>query len=84
MKLVLEMKNFLSLTFCQLGYRDTGPLRYNTADLVVCDLLMDHGQILVLHSCFRLFEFLYHFGQLTVLKLRRLVEIILALCDFNL
>ena len=45
---------------------------------------MDHGHILVFHSGFRLFEFLHHFGQLAVLKLSRLVEIILALCDFNL
>ncbi len=78
------MKDFLPLAFRELCDRDAGPLGDNPADLIVRHLLVHHREILVLHAGFRLLEGFLHLGQLAVLELGRLVEVIAALRDRDL
>ena len=37
---ILKAQQLGSLTFCQLGYRNTGPSGNDTSDLIICDSLM--------------------------------------------
>ena len=79
MKFIFQMKDLGTLSFCKFCHRNARPPGNDPGDLILCNTLMDHGQILVLCLFFLCFQLFLQLWKFSVLKPCGLIQIILSL-----
>ena len=84
MQCALERKYFCSFSLGKLSNRYSRPTRYNRSNLFLADTLMHKRKILALYFILLLLQLILKLRQLTILQLRRLIEVVILLCRLNL
>ena len=73
------MKGLAALALCKLCHRNAGPFGHNSCNLILCHTLMNQAQIFLFNLLFLCLQLLLQLGQLSILKLCRLVQIVFLL-----
>jgi len=76
MKLIFKTEKFGSLTFRQLGYRNTGPSGNDTGDLIICNSLMYQASVTLFNLFLLNLQLLLKLRQLAVLQLCCFLQIV--------
>ena len=84
MQLILKAQQFGSLTFCQLGYRNTGPSGNDTSNLIICDSLMYQASVTLFNLLLLNLQLLLKLRQLAVLQLCCFLQIVILFCFLDL
>src|SRR5699024_9953399 len=84
MKLLFQVKDLGTLPFRKFRHRDSRPPGNDPGNLIFCNALMNHRQILVLSFFLLCFQLFLQLGQFPVLKPCSLIQIILSLSFLDL
>ena len=80
-QLVFQVQQLLHFAFEQLGHRDAGPAADDFGDVLLVDLFLDEPRpaLLARQARFRLLQLALEAGELAVLQLGGVVEVVLPL-----